>query len=571
MHIQTLYIKEFKNIKNQTFDLNSHNGLTLLIGNNGCGKSNILECISSIFCNLYQWNESFETDFAISYKVFNGSVVNIKFENGKLSQELILPAQGTHATPLYPKRVVAIYSGEEQRMWEKYYSPLHSKYIKEINKQAQSGSWPSMLYLNKYYWDIALLSLLCSDAEDNQSLLKNILGITNVESIQFDINSQNYANYKGSPVLAFIDSLSQNPIFTLEDFKALIERQTINIDTLFMYLYIAFTAKHTKILDAITIRFNGGLTIKDLSEGQKKLLLIKAALDFTGSEDTLYLLDEPDAHVHIENKIKLVDIIKLYTDNREIILTTHSPSLAAYIDIKHILSLGVDESGSLVCADKNKCKLIADLTNNLWSIDKQNVFITSTKPITLLVEGKTDKIHIEEAFKRLKSKYPNLDFDVFSMNSSEHIREILIGLSCSELQWEKKFIGLFDNDQAGMKDINNGFEKEPDDDNIRHVKYKDGLASNNFYAFLLPKKAAYNLKEPYTIENCYPPTKYQDAFERAVNDKHGYYDGLSIDRVAEDIKNKSKSILAANCKSFADEDFNGFTSIFDIMEKIRLK
>lgn len=49
MHIQSLYIKDFKNIKEQTFDLSSHNGLTLLIGNNGCGKSNILECISSIF------------------------------------------------------------------------------------------------------------------------------------------------------------------------------------------------------------------------------------------------------------------------------------------------------------------------------------------------------------------------------------------------------------------------------------------------------------------------------------------------------------------------------------------
>ena len=39
------------------------------------------------------------------------------------------------------------------------------------------------------------------------------------------------------------------------------------------------------------------------------------------------------------------------------------------------------------------------------------------------------------------------------MNSSEHIREVLIGLSCSEIKWNKKFIGIFDNDVAGNKEI----------------------------------------------------------------------------------------------------------------------
>lgn len=138
-------------------------------------------------------------------------------------------------------------------MWEEYYYPLYSKYIKEINKQAQNVSWPSMIYLNKYYWDIALLSILCSDAKDNNSFLKNILGINNIGSIEFDINSRNYASYKESPVLNFIESLNKNPIFTLERFKGLLEKQEINIDTLFMYLYIAFTPNDKKILNAITI------------------------------------------------------------------------------------------------------------------------------------------------------------------------------------------------------------------------------------------------------------------------------------------------------------------------------
>ena len=70
MHIQSLYIKDFKNIKEQTFDLSTHNGLTLLIGNNGCGKSNLLESISYIFFKLYQNEKDFSIDFALKYKIW---------------------------------------------------------------------------------------------------------------------------------------------------------------------------------------------------------------------------------------------------------------------------------------------------------------------------------------------------------------------------------------------------------------------------------------------------------------------------------------------------------------------
>ena len=108
----------------------------------------------------------------------------------------------------------------------------------------------------------------------------------------------------------------------------------------------------------------------------------------------------------------------------------------------------------------------------------------------------------------------------------DSIREVLIGLSCSEIKWNKKFIGIFDNDTAGKGDINKGFEKDDNNEKIKHVKYKDAIVTNNFYAFLLPKTAEYKPNESFTIENCYPPEKYQEAVEQAVAEKHGYYSCL---------------------------------------------
>ena len=55
----------------------------------------------------------------------------------------------------------------------------------------------------------------------------------------------------------------------------------------------------------------------------------------------------------------------------------------------------------------------------------------------------------------------------------------------------------------------------------------------------------------------------------ALEDKKGYFNGLSIDTIAEDIKNKAKTILASRAQSFSTNDFIGFTPIFELLDKIR--
>ena len=117
-----------------------------------------------------------------------------------------------------------------------------------------------------------------------------------------------------------------------------------------------------------------------------------------------------------------------------------------------------------------------------------------------------------------------------------------------------------DNDGAGKDALNKMKISQP-------KKYDKLGTSKNFYVFVLRKKKDYD--EDFTIENCYSPDKYEQAVTQAVSDKKGHFAGLSIDKIADDIKNKSKTLLANSCKSFADNDFEGFKPIFDIIEEIR--
>lgn len=81
MRLQKLNIKSrFKNLDNFEIDFSTKEGITVLIGNNGSGKSNILEAISSIFAGLYdrRYNPTFSYELVYNKDAYK---VEIKFDN----------------------------------------------------------------------------------------------------------------------------------------------------------------------------------------------------------------------------------------------------------------------------------------------------------------------------------------------------------------------------------------------------------------------------------------------------------------------------------------------------------
>ena len=58
MKLKSVYIEKYKNLSPLTIDFELGNGLTMLVGNNGSGKSNVLEAISGIFHDLFKGKDS---------------------------------------------------------------------------------------------------------------------------------------------------------------------------------------------------------------------------------------------------------------------------------------------------------------------------------------------------------------------------------------------------------------------------------------------------------------------------------------------------------------------------------
>jgi ABC-type cobalamin/Fe3+-siderophores transport system ATPase subunit len=561
MKIKKLKIKNYKNLD---ADLVHNSDLIAFIGNNGSGKSNLLEAISHIFRSLYVPKYKVNFNYSIEYVTSKNNTVIIEKTGKELKYVLDGNDKSSSEISSYlPQKVVAIYSGEETRLYDDCFGPFYLEFVTNINKAQNQGTvyseLPNMLFLNRFYWNISLLCLLISDSPDNKKFVEQVLKITKTDKIKIKIDfiKRNYANYNDNQALRLVRDIDSKSEYTLAEFKKLLNDKFYTPFNVFKYLYLAYTPKDAKIIDGIIIEFSDGLTVSDLSEGEKKLLLIKGALEFAGQEDSIFILDEPDSHIHINNKEQITNSFIDYLHNRQIIITTHSPTLTQCVKDENVYMLN---SGKIV--DRNKQEIIEEITGEFWNKHQQNSFISSKKPIILLVEGKHDKEHILNAFEKLKDEYPELIFDIFYMNSASNIPPMMTGLRTSEIDYKKIFIGVFDDDQTGNVELSNTSCKFPDVQNSK--RHKEG-----YFAFTYPKHDEHK-SAIFTVENFFDSNHLETAFNSALSEFAGKFKGKSIDSISEDVKDKAKSKLFENSKTFTNKvDFKNFRKLFDLVKEIK--
>lgn len=597
MRLKYLKIIGFKNLSTLELNFETKDGLTVLIGNNGSGKSNILEAISEIFAKLFMakttnyrtFNKFIPSFYFIIEYTLNDTNIKIDFleEYNEyrffINDELASRANVLQYKNNYlPSQIIANYSGEEDRLYKKYYSHFYKSYIKALtNSQLSSYPKQELLYIDSYYWSISFLTMLYSQLPNVDEFLRDYLNVSTVDEIEIVLNKPTWArgrvftieNVANNKIIRFLNELyshkdSEQTIreskkisfkITNDIVQKLQSIQSIGSEKEF---FISMSAAYCSgLVESINIRYNTILNIESMSEGQKKLILTKAILEFLSDENALVLLDEPDSHIHIANKIKFKDLLLSY-ENRENIITTHSPTLTHSFDEKHITMINQGQ-----IEDRRKQEVFSQITDGIWNYQEQSIFLSSNKNVILLVEGKHDKIHIEESFKRLKSEYNALDFEVFSTDGAGNLKQLVVGFSTSDYDFEgKKVIAIFDDDQDGRKGMSReNFEPLTPSNPIHRLK-----SNNNFFGFLLPKQDGFTSE--CTIENMYSAEKYQMAFNQVVERRmqtSTFFDNKSIDNISKAIKDDAKNQLANNCKEFTPEDFLHFRQVYALIQEIK--
>jgi len=387
--LKSLYIEKYKNLSPLTIDFEAGNGLTMLVGNNGSGKSNVLEAISGIFHDLFKGKDSrkIKCDYKLVYTL---NEVNCKIERTDGFLRCYGPKfkrREYFIEENAPNNIIGLYSGEEDRLWTSFYESYYKAYIKRI-KTNQHQERMRLMLINKYYWNVALLTLLLSKNETLKPFIENDLSITSIAKIELRFNFK-YFDDINELLKTFIDRINPDHKskieYSLEDLRnnifysvltdengdilvdehenKLLAENGVTDTEVFQNLTQAYMPKNEKIIRDIIIRIDDDITVEQLSEGEKKLILVKTVLEILSDEKTLVLMDEPDAHLHEIRKKNLYSMMGEYP-NRQIVIATHSPTFIDVADQNQIKMLKLNDSGKAMLYEEEKLEAIRKLTGS---------------------------------------------------------------------------------------------------------------------------------------------------------------------------------------------------------------
>lgn len=329
MKLLKLDVYNYKNLEDINIDFTNSDGQTLIVGTNGSGKSNLLEVLSAIFSALYNKEKNVTPDFlfeleyiiinspsTIDGQKINDTNIKVRVTNVDgvidlcycdfLSSQEFYRVSSENYKELLPDHVIAIYSGEEQRLWENYYFKAYDNYNRQYMDGKSAFQPQNMIYLNHYYWNLISSILLIHDIDEYRNFVDEKIGIRNVSSIhcEFDINKlRKNRNERAKQILQIINPNGENSVdIDFETYRLVKDYCGYEAD-MFYNMLVLTLYRDFKIITNLTLNCNNGIEIKDLSEGEKKLLLVYGAINLLSGEN-LYLLDEPDAHLHEGRKKK---------------------------------------------------------------------------------------------------------------------------------------------------------------------------------------------------------------------------------------------------------------------------
>jgi ABC-type cobalamin/Fe3+-siderophores transport system ATPase subunit len=574
MKLNKITFDNYKNLSRE-YSFEQANKYVALIGLNGSGKSNLLEAISLLFAHTMGIEvDSPFAQYRLTYDI-RGHRVDIT-EGDSL-------ANGTISEDDVPSSLIACYSGEDNRLWN---SGFGRYYVDFFNKAIRGGDYkPKVIYINKYCWKIAFLSLLFSEKGEVKSFISDKLHI-NTESVYVRFFTKNGANpqpHDASNWYVRVGAKYPNTQILINDLKSnedvdlnCIKYPGLTPDQIvFYYLYFlhmpdkqgTLGLEADKLIEKIEISVNG-YDFDNLSEGEKKLILIECITNVLGDESSLILLDEPDAHTHIAMKKDLLKLISEFEG--QTIMTTHSPMFLnkrweGFVEnnIYYMHDGKIENTVPL--------KNLAELTDN--EIDYfEGSFILSSKKI-LVVEGKYDDKYLKKAiniFARRDAKYNRLnDVTIFSANSAGSAEVIYNQILSDCIERIEKLVFLFDYDDGGWKEGWKKIEKIPNrGTKIIPMFYQDSYNSVNYPTtdedVSKANGGSKTIKsdKSYMVEDLFSENAYAQIVEPVIRArKHRDFRNLPYGK--KGTAGRIKEYIEDNYDKFSDESYDGFKAVLD--------
>ncbi len=266
------------------FDVNwkLHPDVNILVGENGTGKSTILEILAKCF-----WFN----------KISNDKNINLKpFLEADLFKEV--------SVKTFPNRYLSFI--------------LENGFIVNFERDKKTENREIKEHERVY---ITLIQTFENQVRHyrNNEILENEYLKTNLD-IKLDKIINNYVDYQLNQTKKIInDKQNAETVFAMR--KYLIN----TINSLFVKTKKRIDEDENRI--AFLLENGKKLSPYKLSSGEKQLLIILLTVLCQDEKPSILLLDEPEISMHLTWQYELIEIIRTLNPNCQVIIVTHSPSI----------------------------------------------------------------------------------------------------------------------------------------------------------------------------------------------------------------------------------------------------
>lgn len=477
MRINRLFVSKYKNVENLNLEF-QNKLITLLVGRNGLGKSNLIEILTIIFRQLdlvdtekelQEWSQS-NFQFAVDYLSIDRQIsiellkspesqdiqltISTKLEGKETFSPVTFSDFKKNKDIYLPKYIVGYYSGENKRIKE-IVSVHEKKSFDALLAQArkpEKDAEPTIrrLFFSENWHSKMILLTLCiySKTLENPELLKELLedylGIEDIATFTVKFNNPSWPYDRIDGINKGLDYLIENlskevsnpfwnlpgrvntllsdfynynfqthnsePVMfpntadDLEDYdkrehvREIIQYADVDVKDLAKIISQSFktpmaffdaleTTSSLQSLGEISFKIKKKgietlLDYRDLSEGEQQLMTVIGLVMLFGTDESLFLFDEPDTHLNPlwqRDYVQLLEKFDANNNNSHIFVATHSPLIVQAAEDADIFLYKVTDNKIIV--ENNPVSI------HNWRIDQvltsEYFNLTSSRPSNL--------------------------------------------------------------------------------------------------------------------------------------------------------------------------------------------
>jgi predicted ATPase len=403
MRIEHVWIDEFKNLRDLEIDFDKSELSTVLIGENGTGKSNVIEALATIFRDL-DLGETTSFNYSLSYECKGRRVEvaqrasqvdkGLKEEDRQFriivdGEPMTRAAFNRSKDDFLPNHVFGYYSGVSRRL-EAVFDRHQERYYREIIRPGteqqidpRSPGLRRLFYCRPSYGQFALLSYFAFDNQEARRFLLRTMGISALDSALFVLRRPRWSTKRPNKELRshgdsrfwYATGIVRHLLTRMWDHSLAPIRTTETVQDDYRTKSSGEQRAYQFIQDEKTLRqmakglgdekafftYLESLDISDLvrevriwvkrqhaerdlpfheiSDGEKQLLIVLGLMKFTGHEESLFLLDEPDTHLNPLwkwNYLKLIEEVAGDNGRSHLIMTSHDPLTIAGLSASQV-------------------------------------------------------------------------------------------------------------------------------------------------------------------------------------------------------------------------------------------